>query len=155
MRDQLKALGESLPDWDRAAGPRSGRSGQTPDSYHDIRALNPEKDAIYLNVNPPKNDGTGIYKLNVKGDVPVDGFWSISVYNDKGFFVKNDAQAYTLNNITAKKDADGSVSVQFGGCDGKAANCLPIFPGGTTWCASIARARKFSTARGKFPRRSP
>ena len=37
--------------------------------------------------------------------------------------------AYTLNNVTAKKGADGSVTVQFGGCDGKVANCLPIMPG--------------------------
>jgi hypothetical protein len=26
-------------------------------------------------------------------------------------------------NITAKKNADGSITVQFGGCDGKVANC--------------------------------
>ena len=37
--------------------------------------------------------------------------------------------AYSVNNLTAKKNADGSVDVQFGGCDGKAANCLPITPG--------------------------
>jgi hypothetical protein len=29
------------------------------------------------------------------------------------------------NNITAVKGEDGSVAVQFGGCDGKIANCLP------------------------------
>jgi hypothetical protein len=40
---------------------------------------------LYLNVTPSKNDGTTIYKLNVKG-VPVDGFWSISVYNAEGYF---------------------------------------------------------------------
>jgi hypothetical protein len=42
-----------------------------------------ERDAMYLNVTPSKNDGTTIYKLNVK-DVPVDGFWSITVYNAEG-----------------------------------------------------------------------
>ncbi len=62
-------------------------------------------------------------------DVPVDGFWSISVYDAKGRFVKDKFDAYTLNNITATKDADGSITVQFGGCDGRTANCLPIFPG--------------------------
>ncbi|MCM3903965.1 MAG: hypothetical protein ND866_19870 [Pyrinomonadaceae bacterium] len=25
-------------------------------------------------------------KLNVKNDLPVDSFWSISVYDDKGFY---------------------------------------------------------------------
>jgi hypothetical protein len=49
---------------------------------------NPEKDALYLNVTPAKNDGTTTYTLNVK-DVPVGGFWSISVYNAKGYFEAN------------------------------------------------------------------
>jgi hypothetical protein len=34
-----------------------------------------------------------------------------------------------LNNITAKKSSDGSINVQFGGCDGKIPNCLPTMPG--------------------------
>jgi hypothetical protein len=34
-----------------------------------------------------------------------------------------------LNNIAAKANADGSVAIQFGGCDGNVANCLPITPG--------------------------
>ncbi|MET1081810.1 MAG: hypothetical protein ABWY12_01980 [Burkholderiales bacterium] len=33
------------------------------------------------------------------------------------------------HNITAKKSADGSVTVQFGGCDGRIPNCLPIMKG--------------------------
>ena len=66
---------------------------------------NPDKDAIYLNVTPPKNDGKTIYRLTVK-DVPVDGFWSVSVYNAEGYFEKNQYNAYSLNNITAKK-SDG------------------------------------------------
>ena len=89
---------------------------------------NPEKDALYLNVTPAQNDGKTVYRLDVK-DVPVDGFWSISVYNAKGYFEPNALNAYTLNNITAKKGADGSIAIQFGGCDGKLANCLPITPG--------------------------
>ncbi|BDU25736.1 DUF1254 domain-containing protein [Flavobacterium sp. GSB-24] len=34
---------------------------------------NPEKDAIYLNLNPPKDDGVTAYTLTLK-DVPVDAF---------------------------------------------------------------------------------
>jgi hypothetical protein len=85
-------------------------------------------DAIYLNVTPPKNDGKTVYKLHV-GDVPVDGFWSVSLYNADGYFQKNDLNAYSLNNITVRKGADGSSDIQFGGCDGKVINCLPIVPG--------------------------
>ena len=54
-----------------------------------------------------KNDGKTVYNLTVK-DVPVDAFWSVSVYNAEGYFQKNDYDAYTLNNLTAKKSADGS-----------------------------------------------
>lgn len=34
--------------------------------------------------------------LGIK-DVPVDGFWSVSVYNADGYFQKNPYDAYTLN----------------------------------------------------------
>jgi hypothetical protein len=57
------------------------------------------------------------------------GFWSISVYNAEGYFQRNQYNAYSVNNITAKKGADGSVAIQFGGCDGKIPNCLPIIKG--------------------------
>jgi hypothetical protein len=43
--------------------------------------------------------------------------------------VKNELDRYNLNSVTAQKDADGSVTIQFGGCDDGQANCLPIFPG--------------------------
>ena len=65
-------------------------------------------------ITPSGNDGSGIYKLTVK-DVPVDGFWSISVYDAKGHFVKNSFDAYTLNNVTAKRGDDGAITAQFGG----------------------------------------
>jgi hypothetical protein len=89
---------------------------------------NPDKDATYLGLAVPKNDGTTVYRLRVK-DVPVEAFWSVSVYNAAGYFEKNSYNAYSLNDITAKKDADGAITIQFGGCDGETPNCLPIMPG--------------------------
>lgn len=86
---------------------------------------NPDKDATYIGGATAKNDGNTVYRLKV-GDVPVDAFWSVSVYNAAGYFEKNPYNAYSLNNITAKKDADGTITIQFGGCDGKIPNCLPI-----------------------------
>jgi hypothetical protein len=59
--------------------------------------LNPDKDAIYLNVTPSKNDGATTYKLNVPGDDPVDAFWSIIVYDATGHLQKNRYDAYSLN----------------------------------------------------------
>jgi hypothetical protein len=87
---------------------------------------NPEKDAFYTLASPKRNDGITIYKLTMPPNVPVDGFWSITVYDAKGYFEPNRYKAYSVNDITAKKNADGSVNVQFGGCDGKIPNCLPI-----------------------------
>lgn len=101
MRDALLVLGSTIPDFKKAFG--------TKDQVDPVRHLigtaagwggNPDKDATHLNITPSKNDGTTVYKLSVK-DVPVDGFWSISLYD----------------------------AVQFGGCDGKIANCLPIMKG--------------------------
>ena len=89
---------------------------------------NPEKDAFYLNETPAKNDGTTIHKVTVK-EVPVDAFWSISVYNAAGYYEKNDLDSYTINSITGKKAADGSTTVRFGGCDGRIPNCIPIVKG--------------------------
>jgi hypothetical protein len=60
--------------------------------------------------------------------VPVDGFWSVSVYNAKGYFEPNQYGAYTLNSLTAKKRGDGSVTIQIGRCDGKTPNRLPTTP---------------------------
>jgi len=129
VRDALLALAETLPDTKRTFGAR----GQVDPVRHLIGTAfafggNPEKEALYLNVTPSRNDGTTVHRLAVK-DVPVDAFWSISVYNADGRFQKNAFNAYTLNNTTAKKEADGSVAIQFGGCDGKIPNCLPIVKG--------------------------
>jgi hypothetical protein len=88
---------------------------------------NPEEEATYLNVTPHMNDGTTVHKLTV-GDVPVDGFWSISVYNADGYFEPDRRQAYSVNSLTAAPNRDGSVTVQFG--DGQASpNCLSIMAG--------------------------
>lgn len=151
VREALVALGATTPDFRRAFGAK--------DQVDPVRHLigtatgwggNPDKDATYLNVTPSKNDGATVHKLVVK-DVPVDAFWSISLYNAEGFFQKNDFNAYSLNNITAKQSTDGSVAVQFGGCDGKIPNCLPIMPG-WNYTVRLYRPRaEILSGRWKFP----
>jgi hypothetical protein len=86
----------------------------------------PDKAAVYVNVQPDLP--VGEYELTVK-DVPVQGFWSISLYNAAGYFQKNDLEAYSLNNLTAKPNADGSFTIRFGGCGDGVENCLPIMDG--------------------------
>jgi hypothetical protein len=155
VRDALLVLGSTMPDFTHAFG--------TKDQVDPIRHLigsalgwggNPDKDAIYLNVTLPNNDGKTVYSLVVR-DVPVDGFWSVSVYNAEGYFQKNPFDAYALNNVTAKKGADGSIAIQFGGCDGKVPNCLPITPG-WNYTVRLYRPRpEILDGRWKFPDPQP
>jgi hypothetical protein len=86
----------------------------------------PVQEAFYVNVEPGLP--VGKYELTVK-DVPVSGFWSISLYDKEGYFKKNDLNAYSLNNLTSKKNADGSYTIRFGGCTASTENCLPIMDG--------------------------
>ncbi|HYS67586.1 MAG TPA: DUF1214 domain-containing protein [Paraburkholderia sp.] len=129
VRDALLVLASTIPDFKRAFG--------TKEEVDPVRRLigaaaawggNPDKDATYLNFTPTRNDGKTVYRLVVK-NVPVDAFWSVSVYNAQGYFEKNPSNAYSINDLSAKKSNDGSIAIQFGGCDGQVKNCLPIVAG--------------------------
>jgi hypothetical protein len=155
VRDALLALGETVPDSKRMFGAR----GEVDPVRHLIGTAmafggNPEKDALYLNVTPTKNDGTTIYRLTVN-DVPVDGFWSVSVYDSKGHFRSNEFSAYTLNNVTMKKKDDGSIVIQFGGCDGRIPNCLPIMSGWNYMVRLYRPRAEILKARWVFPQAVP
>jgi len=88
---------------------------------------NPRSAAVYSSRSVPENDGKTEYALTVR-DVPVDAFWSITIYNAEGFMEQNDIDRYSLNSLTARSNADGSYTIHFGG-DRDAPNYLPIMPG--------------------------
>lgn len=85
----------------------------------------PEHEAFYVNVDPRLP--VGQYTLRV-ADVPVDGFWSVSLYDEDGFFAENDAGAYSVNSVTGIRDPDGAITIRFGG-DPELPNALPIADG--------------------------
>jgi hypothetical protein len=155
VREALLALGATMPDMRHAFGKK--------DEVDPVRRLigaatawggNPDKEAMYLNVVPSMNDGKTVYGLNVK-DVPVDGFWSVIVYDKSGYIPKNDRGVYSFNNITAKKDSDGSVTIQFGGDPAKAPNCIPIVPG-WNYLVRLYRPRaQILSGDWKFPEAQP
>ena len=156
VRDALLVLGSTMPDFKRAFGSDT----QVDPVRHLIGTAaawggNPDDDATYLNVTPAKNDGATVYKLNVAKGVPVEAFWSVSVYNADGYFEKNAYNAYSLNSLTAKKNDDGSIVIQFGGCDGKIPNCLPIVKG-WNYTVRLYRPRaEILNGKWKFPEPQP
>lgn len=156
VREALEQLGQAMPDSRGTFGPK--------DRVDPVRHLigaaigwggNPENDAFYVNLSPSTNDGRIVHLLHVPADVPVDGFWSVTVYNAHGYFEPNPQGAYSVNNITAVKNADGSVDIQFGGCDGSVPNCLPVTPG---WTAAVRLYRprpEILSGKWKFPDAQP
>lgn len=129
VRDALLVLGTML---DRGVE-MFGRKDDVDPVYHLIGTAtgwggNPRSAAVYESTYPSAADGKVVHAIRLR-DVPVDGFWSISVYNAKGYFEKNALNAYSLNSLTARRGADGAVRVQFGGCEARIANCLPIMRG--------------------------
>lgn len=114
---------------------------------------NPEEAAIYDNVVPEKNDGQTPYAVTVK-NVPVDGFWSITVYNKDGFMEKNDQNVYSFNNVTAKKNADTSITINFGGGPG-AVNKLPITPGWNYIVRMYQPKQELISRSWRFPKALP
>jgi hypothetical protein len=155
VRDALLILASTLPDFSHAFG--------TKDDVDPVHRLvgaaaawggNPDRDAMYLNITPGRNDGKTVYRLHVE-DVPVDGFWSVSVYNAEGYYEPNPRNVYGLNNLTANKNADGSIDVQFGGCDGEAGNCLPIVAGWNYMVRLYRPRAEILQGRWHFPEAKP
>jgi hypothetical protein len=151
--EQAKTSKLELPEWDKASQDtartalaslqslggsedkvRMGQNASEVDSIAHLMAtatgwgLNPSSAAMYFTGYPERNDGKTVQRMVLR-DIPADAFWSVSVYNKNGFFEKNAFDAYSLNDVTAQKDASGAVAIQFGGCDGKVPNCLPISDG--------------------------
>lgn len=85
----------------------------------------PESEAVYLGGSRLP---LGRYSMIVR-DVPVDAFWSISVYNEDGFFEPNEYGLYNVNSVTSHRDPDGSWTVHFGTGTPDMPNYLPIMEG--------------------------
>ena len=86
----------------------------------------PLKNTFGILGSVPNNDGSP-HELTAK-DVPVRAFWSVIVYDANGFIADNDLGIYSYNNITGEPNADGSITIHFGG-DPAQINHIPIADG--------------------------
>jgi len=128
MREKINVVAAALPP----TGTCFGRKEELDPIYWLLCAAYgwgglPPQDSTYTGGVPEQNDGKTPYILTVR-DVPVDGFWSVTVYDDKGMFIVNEQDAYSYNSVTAKQNEDGSATIHFGGDPGQD-NFLPIAPG--------------------------
>ena len=126
-RDALLALGRGVSTYDHAFG----TSAEIDPVMHLLGAAGgwgglPEYEATYISVD--EGLPVGEYRLRLV-DVPVDAFWSVSLYNAAGYFEPNALGVNSVNSLTAEPDADGSVTVTFGENPVGLPNALPIMPG--------------------------
>lgn len=106
-RDALLALGTGIPDTDHMFG----KASEVEPTRHLIgTALGwgglPESEAYYYLETEPREAGRYTITLS---DVPVDGFWSFTIYNRDGYLEPNPYDSYNLNGVTAEPEPDGSI----------------------------------------------
>jgi hypothetical protein len=75
--------------------------------------------------------------------------------HSEGYLQPNLDNVYSVNGATAKKGPDGSVTIQFGGCDGKVLNCLPITQGWNYTVRLFLPRREILDGTWRFPEAQP
>jgi hypothetical protein len=111
----------------------------------------PEHEAVYDFLSGGSADEP---QRVVVRDVPVDAFWSFSVYNKDGFFEANATNSYSVNSLTAVREADGSVVVHLGGDDDRP-NVIPITDGWNAVARMYRPRQEVIDGTWKFPRPEP
>ncbi len=131
-RDTLLERARASTTYDRAFG----RPGEVDPEQHLLGTAAgwgglPTSEAVYVPLLPPGDgqdgqDGQG-WLLDMPADVPVDGFWSVSLYGRDGYF-PDVGEPVSLNSVTAQRDPAGGVAVRVGGPPGQP-NRLPTVEG--------------------------
>ncbi|MBL8778222.1 MAG: DUF1214 domain-containing protein [Acidimicrobiales bacterium] len=126
-RAAVLALGKGVHDAVRTFGP--------PSAVDPVRHLIgtaagwgglPETEAFYAIDSEARP--VGEFTLTFR-DVPVDAFWSVSIYNQEGYFEPNPYDSFSANSVTSTPEADGSVVLHLAPEPGDAPNHLYVMDG--------------------------
>merc|ERR1711933_602990 len=89
----------------------------------------PKEQAVYPQIPVFDNSGAGRFKITLK-NVPVKAFWSVTVYDDKGYVSTKDGDIYNINSAFAVADDDSSYTIHFGNdYDKNTSNVMNIMKG--------------------------
>jgi len=157
LRDRLNRLA-ALGEGTSVDIPKFGDVDEVNPMAHRIATAygwggSPREAAIYQRGAPEENDTEKPYAMTLR-DVPVDGFWSVTVYNAKGYFDKNEYDAYAVSDRNATKNADGGVTIHFGG-DPSQTNFLPVTKGWNYVLRLFRPRQEVLDGKWKFPTIEP
>jgi hypothetical protein len=114
-------LGRDVPYLAHSAGSKLGWGG--PDTSHSTY------EALFFDAEGAELDGKkGTYVVTTE-EPEVDAFWSLTVYDTErgGHFHPNKEDKYHINNTTAVKNDDGTISFMFKqSCTTEDMNCLEV-----------------------------
>ena len=123
-RTALLRLGKGLHGFERSFGAK----GEVDPVRHLIATASgwgglPDHEATYLNVNPGLPRGEYSSRCVTCRSTASDLSRSATPTGTSNAY---DRDAYSVNNLTAARDEDGTVTIHFGGCGDGRPNCLPV-----------------------------
>ena len=106
-RDALLALATGVPD----TAHMFGKPSEVESTRHLIGTAFawgglPESEAYYYIESEPMPVGRYTFTF---AEVPVDGFWSVTIYNRDGYLEANPYDSYNKNGVASEPEPDGSV----------------------------------------------